>query len=117
MSDLVAFLRARLDEDEQAAERAQGEGQSWAWVQPEALDANRYPSLEQAEHIARHDPARVLAEVAAKRALLDVHRDDYGSCSTCGTAGEYDVPWPCTTVELLALPYANHPDYRSEWAP
>lgn len=25
--------------------------------------------------------------------------------------------WPCLTVRLLALPYAAHPDYRSEWRP
>ncbi len=87
-----------------------------------------------AAHIARYDPARVLAEVAAKRRIVELHSnagggmghdppggDYYGdfpsACLTCGTPDEYAVSWPCTTLRLLALPFADHPDYRSEWAP
>lgn len=80
-----------------------------------------------AGHIARWDPARVLAEVAAKRRILDEHQPIDGvswhGCTTCdaqgwgscGCAGSGD--WPCDTVKLLALPYADHPDYREEWRP
>jgi hypothetical protein len=25
--------------------------------------------------------------------------------------------YPCDTLKLLALPYADHPDYRDEWRP
>lgn len=73
-----------------------------------------------AEHIARHDPARVLAECAAKRAIVELHWtaiDQTGAvdgpplCNECG--GDY---WPCQTLRLLALPFASHPDFDPAWA-
>ncbi|MFE9855563.1 DUF6221 family protein [Streptomyces sp. NPDC005780] len=79
--DLVQFIRARLDEDERAAQRA--DPGSWtlrtlgrhdlAAVKTESglmqLDGSR--ATANAVHIARHDPARVLREVEAKRLLLE----------------------------------------------
>jgi hypothetical protein len=63
------------------------------------------------EHIARHDPARVLAEVAAKRQIVELHflRSSGRLCN------EDDDLWPCETLRLLARPYVDHPDYRHEW--
>lgn len=60
------------------------------------------PAVEahQAHHIARHDPARVLREVAAKRAHL----------KWASTYGYTDL------LGYLAYPYSDHPDYRQEWA-
>ncbi len=69
-------------------------------------------------------PARVLADVASKRRLVDLHDIP---CDVC-LSGEYvtidgvDVPKhhgsaPCATLRLLALPYAGHDGYRSDWAP
>jgi hypothetical protein len=68
-----------------------------------------------AGHIALHDPASVLRRVAAERELLAEHQSTSGLgyvgrdytemdsvCTSCGTAGEYAVPWPCRTVLLLA---------------
>ncbi|MFJ9448175.1 DUF6221 family protein [Kitasatospora sp. NPDC101235] len=131
--NLVTFLRARLDEDEQAA-RAATPG-PWT-VDSETYaaaihgaghadviaggrwggEASVFESTEDALHIVRHDPPRVLAEVAAKRRILDQHRGLESmtgpNCSTCCIES-----WPCPTLRLLALPYANHPDYRPEWAP
>lgn len=81
-------------------------------------------------HAARHDPARVLAEVAAKRKLLGAHRaDKKGHCKTCArwttdmTDDGYKldhvayegVEAPCLTRRLLALPWADHPDYDESW--
>ncbi|WP_344277074.1 DUF6221 family protein [Actinomadura napierensis] len=61
-------------------------------------------------HIARHSPARVVAEVRAKRLLLDMHRPDgRGACAGCG---EPAAAGGCTTVRLLAAPYADHPAYQ-----
>lgn len=78
-------------------------------------------SMADAEHIARHAPARVLAEVDAKRELLMQHsrmetkwRTD--ACATCAPQPGRS-PWPCATLRLLALPYADHPDHREEWKP
>ncbi|MFI2204886.1 DUF6221 family protein [Streptomyces sp. NPDC020192] len=67
-------------------------------------------------HVARHDPDRVLRELEAKRALLEEHgtRDD-GSCRTC-RGGERPRS-PCTTLRLLAVPFAGRPGYDDSWRP
>jgi hypothetical protein len=85
-----------------------------------------------ADHIARHDPARVLAECAAKRAIVEEHQPvDYTSmgmespnaCHICGIdagMGEWEWlrdSWPCPTLRALAAVYADHADYRDEWRP
>ncbi len=108
MSDLVEFIRARLDEDEALA---RGVESSWRCISGTgeivASDGKATEVCAEAhwegvgEHIARHDPARVLREVEAKRALLDLQASDHDS---------WFLPW-------LALPYSDHPDYRSEWSP
>ncbi|MBQ1164200.1 hypothetical protein KBZ21_40060, partial [Streptomyces sp. A73] len=75
VDDLVAFLRARLDEEaEEARATTQGE---WVWsrefVTPPGSHHRTVGPLEPGDawFIARHSPARVLAEVDAKRGLLD----------------------------------------------
>lgn len=119
MTTLLEFLRARLDEDEAAAN---------AWLTPFSN-----PDTAARDHIARHDPARVLAEVGAKRRIMKLHDILGGSltgvgrwtyCETCHTnsAGEIDedvteTTAPCATLRLLALPYDGHPDYDPEWHP
>lgn len=75
-------------------------------------------------HIAAHDPARVLADLAAKRAILDEHSNvNGGDCGTC-VVGEWGYPtnggstiahYPCRTLRLLAAPYAEHPEYDPAW--
>lgn len=65
-----------------------------------------------AAHVARHDPARVLAEVEAKRRLL-VHVDLIWKHSPSPAEAR---AWQ-HAVRHLALPYAGHPDYRQEWRP
>jgi hypothetical protein len=76
-----------------------------------------------AEHVALHDPDRVLREITAKRRILARHAlspavgdpelpwDNRNDC-------QYDGDdWPCADLLDLALPYAEHPDYRNEWMP
>jgi hypothetical protein len=123
LDDLIAFLRARLDEDEQAAVAAAGQPAYFDWEVHEA-GPRKQPEIRvtgksnqvvggvddiAAEHIARHDPARVLREVEAKRRLIQwcewIRGDFSGS----------DV-WK-DVLPLLALPYADHSDYRAEWRP
>lgn len=74
-------------------------------------------------HIARHDPARVLREVEVKRRLVAVH--DVGNSRWVGFpradreehyCQEDGQGAPCRTLLALASVYADHPDYRREWA-
>jgi hypothetical protein len=66
-----------------------------------------------ADHIARHDPARTLAMVAAHRKILDVHGElksatpgTVSGCVTCDADGVvYEDSWPCPTVLALAEAY------------
>lgn len=83
MDDLVRWLGEQLDEDQRIAEAARGQGEGrWhhetsypngyvydGGVQPVVYDESA-PSPEEAEHIAAHDPARVLREIDAKRATI-----------------------------------------------
>lgn len=110
---IVEFLTARLDEDAQEAER----------VDPVDLPDWRLQSS--ANNQGRVDlllihPARVLADVAAKRAILELHGGGH-ECSTYDHRGEIDnCTWVmdggCTTVLLLAQPFAGHPDFDPAWA-
>jgi hypothetical protein len=137
--DLTTFLRARLDEDEQTARAAAEElGADWYYDDGFVLarregdqvvtGSQDFLERERGEHIARHDPARVLADVEAKRQIIEQHKPATVSylpsrergCVTCSTAQTWDAQANeanCQTLCLLALPYADHPDYRDEWRP
>jgi len=105
------------------------------------------------DHIARHDPARTLREVEAKRQLVDaaladrhhVSADQYETCPRATAADGLDEStlaalealneerrqedglepecWDSCgrdarvrrTLELLALPYSDHPEYEEAW--
>lgn len=156
-ADLVVFVRARLDEDEAAA----GAASPGPWhVNAESDEVLAVDGVTVADgfalsgrqlrvttaHIARHDPARVLAEVEAKRRIVDLHpyttqraassetsfRSAYGPnwekrlknldtpyCETCDVDDGVIASdgTPCETLRLLALPYADYPDYWEEWRP
>jgi hypothetical protein len=110
MTDLVEFLRAALDEDERVARVATpGPWRLDAGLRlPEQIDVvsvDYFTVCEDLEdtdaaHIARHDPARVLAEVAAKRGLL----------------AELAAANMVFAMRLLAEPYAGREGWRGEWA-
>ena len=140
--DLVAFLRERLEEDERVARAAADENrphddptpgehwehhEGWAYVRtienesievvgPEAWSHEIDEST--GRHIARHDPARVLREVQAKRkitedlaAAFDRSRRHPGDAATSA-----DLLAMVRTAQTLAAVYSDHPDYRQEWA-
>jgi hypothetical protein len=76
-------------------------------------------------HIARHDPARVLAEVAAKRRVMARHFTPpspvriYAACEGCGydygdISQRYDIG-DCPELRDMAAVYADHPDYNPAW--
>ena len=117
MSDLVAFLAARLAADGAGAEDFHDAASCESCMgAPGPFPCN-----------CGH-PARVLREVAAKRAILAEHAPtDWTAyadrmCRRCVWNDEephdelhHWVIWPCPTVRALAAIYSDHPDYRQEW--
>lgn len=131
--DLAEFLLARITEDENTARGSTAGPWRWFpgraglpaflestgakakhWVEGQSFEAptvvlgsNQNSMLRvrgrDAEHIAAWHPTRVLAECRAKRQVLDAVAAD-------GATREL-------VLRSLALPYADHPDYREEWRP
>ncbi len=101
LDDLVAFLRARYDEAQhviqQAAEDyfyADGHGRAVrAWF----------------DHWSPDNPDGMLAEIEAKRAILDWIVGELADDETDETA-----QW---LLRVKAQPYASHSGYREEWKP
>ena len=112
VEDLARWLGVQLDEDERIARAADADlSNLTGYVEIE------YPEVTADEtHALRHRPARVLREIDAKRRILAEHPLNGWVCDTCDN-GEVDQVFPCPTLRLLALPYADRPGYREEWAP
>jgi hypothetical protein len=108
MNGLVEFLKARLDEDEQAARRAEPlfQAEREAAAGPSLICGDYYDELS--PHIYRWDSSRVLAEVEAKRRIIAECR---------GVTASLDIALGDCVLAFLALPYASHPDYLEEWRP
>ena len=127
-NDLVAFLKARLDEEGDVARRCDGAGFSAELIaHGAAVDFGRGDLTGFLTAVARlvalHDPARVLREVEAKRHVLNRHTlspaegdperpwDDRDDCRFDGDL------WPCDDLLDLALPYREHPDFPERYKP
>lgn len=113
MDDLIAFLHARLDEDTEAARRAGDSsrqiGETGVIVATEGDRAEECASANWAgiaEHIVRHDPARVLAEIDAKRRTL-IRCEE-----ALLAANPMLIHFAKQSLLDLARPYAGHPDYQ-----
>jgi hypothetical protein len=151
MGDLVKFVAARLDEDEAAAKAATGRlsGRWYADVEGNVQDENTGGGgsayvgvgpwngpMDEAHraHITRHDPAQVLREVTAKRAVMELWedpelvrnpylRDDLAENFHDGRDPD-EIQEQAETAELidsivrtLAAVWSDHPDYQPEWKP
>jgi hypothetical protein len=98
------FLQARLDEDAAVAQAAAVLWDDGNWTE---VEADPYA------HAQHHNPARALREVAAKWAILNVHRQLAGPRGVrCIVEQER---WPCATVWPIATVYRDHPDYDPAW--
>lgn len=124
--DLSTWLDERIVEDVRVARDADptldGIADSWFTADGDIRFIQHFTS------------ARVLAECEAKRKVIDLHtlpedaelphghwegygsdevwvRDEPNVCPVCNESE------PCTTVRLLAVPFAEHPGYRPEWKP
>lgn len=147
--DIATFIRARLDEDEAVAKGVhvidkaswhvlewydgQFEGGKTARVDLRSstgsiTDRGSLPRPVGA-HIARHAPARVLAEATAKRAIVDaINAAEKKWAETQAPARPGPVSFDLararslerelaeTVLRNLAAPYADHPDYDPAWA-
>jgi hypothetical protein len=138
--EIVEFLTVRLAEDEATARAVDDNSPPWTgeWIvrDAHALGTRNgwclaYPHEGRefapglVEHIARHDPARVLAEVGAKRAIIARHSPHaMGGCRTCeaphwGTLvcnRCHGQAWPCADVRDITGVYRAHPGRQEEWA-
>jgi hypothetical protein len=113
---LADWLLERIAEDEADAKTAAGSRPDWEWTD---IAVGTY--YLHAAHVRRHDPARVLAECEAKRRIVEEHPQTASIrhpvtdnkiyvCATCDSEAT-----PCPTLRLLALPYADHPEFKPEW--
>ena len=116
---LVEFLLQRLSEDEERADETH-----LADCVIDHIDSGRGCSCV--------IPARVLADVAAKRRIVDLHSPSaefvpgHVPGRFCEACADWDdendegqpptVPWPCPTLLALASVHADHPDFDPAWA-
>jgi hypothetical protein len=148
---IVEFLTQRIAEVEAVAKAAtvgpwvagvvrKGTPGHWAGIECEAVLADRTRnSIEESEtvakcdsmqdvaHIVRHDPARVLAECKAKRAIVELFaeaksvydtylaRQDYEGGHLNDLSIEVEALTP--VMRALALPHADHRDFQESWRP
>lgn len=150
MDDLIAFWRARLDEREKIAREAmRTDGQHWEvegiWEDDDvnvvdkdgAVMADKRTKISKVtslvergtgEHIAANDPASVLADITADRAILTMLEEQSGRYLPEGVHDgrdpaerECDAAVKATLEDVARIrvaKYASHPDYNaSEWAP
>jgi len=102
---ITEFLEARIAEDELEAREciASPEHRPKRWV-------------------------RILAECAAKRAIIEMHgpvkdegwisgaAHDNLWCGMCGSIDDSPEPHPCPTLKALAAVYKDRADYQEDWA-
>lgn len=124
--DFVAFLQARLKEEASLALAASPGPWHLNAEEDEVLAVDDVPVAEAfalsgqqlratARHIRAHHPERVLADIDAKRRLLDMHAPEPGQHPDFCRHDRHKLP--CPTQRWLAAPYSEHPDYVQKWRP
>lgn len=120
---ITEFLTARLDEDEAAACAANEASAAYghpddAFDEAVNLAANEGGLPEAVNHMRRWGPEFVLADTAAKRAIVALHTHPSFACYWSHDSMEQHDPGEvCDTLCALALPYAEHPDFDESWKP
>lgn len=122
---LVAFLKARLDEDEAAARRVdtswRQDGETGVILASDGRNAEECAAAYWtgiAEHIVRHDPRRVLADIAAKRLLIKEYEGEAWVSKQQGHKSgwtEGGLSARRTLLEAFAKVYDDHPDHQDKW--
>jgi hypothetical protein len=108
--NITEFLEARIAEDEELASAAligmHGKhADAWDYG-GYVLGAERDSTPKQDEFITAWWPQRVLAECAAKRAIIAAFDPQ---------APDLDPHVGVSVIAMLAAIYADHPDYQQEW--
>lgn len=124
MSDITAFIAARLDEDEALANGVINlcRDTRWPWP-PEQSPGRGGPALTYyLRHFSEH---RQLREVAAKRAILALHQPrQTGRWDVCAHCRPVDPEfpddltselWPCRTVRHVISVWAGYPGCDPAW--
>jgi hypothetical protein len=101
VNDLIAFLLARIGEQQIAAAR----GLRSLTEQADAVLQYQLPG----ERIGAVLPDQVFRECEAKRRIVE-QLDFMREADALRDSAEH-------LLRLLALPYADHPDFREEWRP
>lgn len=115
---ITEFLEARISQDEDHARKL--------------AETDRRPILSLANTI--NHPQRLLAECAAKRAIISRHKPDRAlenwywlrrKCAECGNEWHKYVSGAlptdigpeqgCATLRAIASVYSDHPDYQEAW--
>ncbi|WP_399930095.1 DUF6221 family protein [Streptomyces kanamyceticus] len=124
MDDLVQWYGEQLDEDEAAAQDCVTRDGRWRAMGESVLGDDNAEvvsmcDLVDAAHIARHDPARVLREIEAKRQVLAMAQARIEEAAS----SDYLVNGPARmalvvmepVLKSLASVYADRPGFRPEW--
>lgn len=114
VDDLIVWLHVQLDDDERVAREADG------FYDDRDLSAELVEEgFDQCvgDLAARWDPARVLADIAAKRRILEAYESvaQYVEMPAHIQPPEELDAWR-QAVRLLAQPYSGRPGWRQEWA-
>lgn len=135
MSDICAFLLARIQDDEDRAHAAarrqdprdddlyewpirdepaslsRGVVRIFLWLELGRSQWEGCVDPEMAEHMSAWDPARVLNECAAKRQAVHELAQlwESGDCFASASASE------CGPLRAMAAVYAEHADYQPTW--
>jgi hypothetical protein len=120
------FLRARIAEDEATA-KAAAAGEALL-PSLRSVKASAWVPDGEITHIARWDPARVLAECEARRRIVEwcgerdrvfvgAHFGGDAMRESDFLPGALKRPADSVVLRALAAVYADHPDYDQAWRP
>ena len=71
------------------------------------------------QFVGHWNPWRVLSQCMLQRHLVKTHRPllDAAGRMRCGTCDDPGAgSWPCPSTLLVANQWADHPEFRAEWA-
>lgn len=112
MHDLERWLKAQIKADRHGCDQWSGQGGTGRlYVQDLRAQVDAHSAI-----LGEHRPTVIRA--------LAVDNEDIAECAVCADWDEGiswaegpKMPWPCTTVRMLALSYRHRHGYREEWLP